>query len=346
MMAETSGTAVMLSDLVKKMLYGSGLLGLYHRFRNQRTLTVIMFHRVIDPSDPRWQSCDPDYTLDATLFDRCLEFFGKHYNIVSTDEVLAARRSEKQLPDRALLITFDDGWSDNVDFALPRLRAADLPALLFVVADVVGRRLPFYQERLVGGWRLGKVRAADLLAAAGEAPPTQANDVGSLRRAIAAVEQLDDVDRDAALVPFAVAMDDGHRHMVVAEELGVLERGGVAIGLHGKTHTPMTRAAQLDDELAGAREQVAPYLDPAEPPLTMSFPHGRYTSAIAGRAREAGYELIFTSDPTINPVEDKPDWLLGRIGFEQSGIVDREGQFRADKLALLLFRKPRRLLTA
>ena len=77
----------------------------------------------------------------------------------------------------------------------------------------------------------------------------------------------------------------------------------------------------------------------------MSFPHGRYTPTIAACAQEAGYELIFTSDPTINPVKGKPDWLLGRIGFEQSGIVDRAGRFRADLLALLLFRKPRRQLT-
>lgn len=336
----------MLSDLVKKCLYGSGLLGLFHRLRNRRTLTVIMFHRVIDPADPRWASCDPDYTLDTALFDRCLAFFARHYNIVSVDDVLAARRGEASLPARALLITFDDGWSDNVDFALPRLRAIDMPALLFVVGDVLGRRLPFYQERLVGGWRLGKLSTGDLLAAAGQAQPAAANDVASLRQAIAAIEQLEEGERELALAPFAEAMDDGHRHMVLGEELDQLERGGVAIGLHGKTHTPMTRAADLDAELAGARALVAPFLGSGEAPTTMSFPHGRYTPAIAKRALEAGYELVFTSDPTINPVADRPDWLLGRIGFEQAGIVERNGRFRPDRLALLLFRKPQRLLRA
>ena len=123
----------MLSDLVKKSLYGSGLLGLYHRFRNRRSLTVIMFHRVIDPADPRWASCDPDYTLDAALFERCLAFFSRHYNVVSAADVLAARKGGASLPPRALLITFDDGWKDNADFALPRLRKANMPALLFVV---------------------------------------------------------------------------------------------------------------------------------------------------------------------------------------------------------------------
>ena len=112
----------------------------------------------------------------------------------------------------------------------------------------------------------------------------------------------------------------------------------------GKSDVGDHERVDLDAELAGARALVAPYLDPPEPPATMSFPHGRYTPAIAEQARAAGYELIFTSDPTINPIADKPDWLLGRIGFEQPGIVDANGHGRADKVALLLFRKPERLL--
>lgn len=334
----------MLSDLVKKLLYGSGLLGLFHRFRNRRSLTVIMFHRVIDPADPRWTSCDLDYTLDAGLFERCLAFFQRHYNIVSTQTVLAARDGKEKLPERALLITFDDGWKDNADFALPRLRKAKLPALLFVVADVIGRRLPFFQERLIAGWRLGRIQPGAVLAAAGLAAPSAPDNVQTLRKAIAALEKMDEHTRDAALAPFASAMDDGHRHMVESAELKQLEQGGVSIGLHGKTHTPMTRAADLDAELAGARTDVAPHLDPPLAPLTMSFPHGRYTPAIAEQARGSGYQLVFTSDPIINPVADRPGWLLGRLGFEQSGIVDASGRFRADLLALLLFRKPQRVL--
>jgi hypothetical protein len=119
----------MLSDPSK-----SGLLGLYHRMRNRRTLTVVMFHRVIDPADPRWNSCDPDYTLEASLFERCIRFLQRHYRIVSTDEVLAARNGERALPPRALLITFDDGWSDNVEFAL-RLRATHCRPCVRVATD-------------------------------------------------------------------------------------------------------------------------------------------------------------------------------------------------------------------
>jgi hypothetical protein len=71
----------------------------------------------------------------------------------------------------------------------------------------------------------------------------------------------------------------------------------------------------------------------------MSFPHGRFDAAIADRARAAGYELLFTSVPTLNRA-DRPGWLLGRLGFETAAVADPGGTFRPDRLALYLFRRP------
>ena len=341
--------SAMAGDLLKRALYRSGLLGLYHRLRNRRALTVIMFHRVLTEQDPRWASCDPDYTLEAGLLERCLAFFRRHYNVVSTDDVLAARRGRAPLPDRALLITFDDGWADNHAHALPRLRAAGMPALLFAVADVVDRDEPFFQERLIAAFRLGRLRVPALSSALADAghplAPAPADSIDGLRKVIAALETLSPQQRAQVLAPFADAMDDGVRQMVTRTELRELAAGGVAIGVHGKTHTPMPRAEDLDAELADARRIVGEHLG-AEAPATMSYPHGRYDESVLARTQAAGYELAFTSHPVMNPVDGRPSWLLGRLGFEQSGIVDRAGRFRPDWLALYLFRAPVRRLAA
>lgn len=338
----------MFSDLIRKLLYASGALGLYHRLRNSRTLTVIMFHRVLAPGDPRWAECDPNYTLRADIFEQCLRFFANHYNIVPVDVVLRAHRGEGGLPDRALLVTFDDGWRDNVDFALPPMRSMKVPGLMFVVADAVGRDEPFYQEQIVGAWRRGRLDTAALAAALRDAgddaliPAT--NELAALRQLIARVEKLSAPVRDGLLEGLRERLVDGMRHMVSARELRTLDEGGMAIGLHGKTHTPMTAAADIDAELAGARAEMAARIPQREPPATMSFPHGRFDEAIAQRARDAGYELVFTSVPVVNPTEGKVGWLLGRLGFENDTVTGQDGSFRPDLLALYLFRRPGRVL--
>ena len=338
----------MLLDLIKRLLYISGALMLYHRVRNSRSLTVIMFHRVLDSSDPRWESCDPDYTLRVDHFEHCLRFFSKHYNTVSVEDVLAARRGAAMLPARALLVTFDDGWADTLDFAVPCLRKHGIPALMFVVADAVNRRAGFFQEQIVGAWRRGAIDtkrlASSLHPFLPSGAPTPPNDAQGLRSLIARVEGLGAADRERLLESLRDELSDELRHMVSVDELRKLDESGVSIGLHGKTHTPMTLAPDLDAELAGARNAMAAHMAYRAAPTTMSFPHGRFDAAIAERARASGYELVFTSVPVMNPTAAPVGWLLGRLGFETASIVDGAGTFRADWLALNLFRRPCRLI--
>ena len=348
MIAETSKPIAMLKDLCKKLLYVSGMLGLYHRRRNADRLTVVMFHRILNPEDPRWSTCDPDYTLATRWFVESLKFFRRHYSVVSLSDVLASRRHGAPLPPRPLLITFDDGWADNADYALPELRKAGLPAVLFVVADAVGTRQPFFQERLIAAWRRQALKVGELALAlrshaAGDWQPRDES-IGAMREAIARLEALPEDQRDRVLAPFMAALDDGLRHMVTVEELQRLEAGGIALGLHGKTHAPMRLAVDLDAELSGARTALAKRLGGAEPAVSMSFPHGSYNDAIARRTQEAGYELAFTSVRALNPVRPRIGWLLGRTGIEAEEAVDSHNRFRPDRLALHLFRLPSRRL--
>lgn len=333
----------------KRALYVSGALSAYHSARNRDRLTVIMFHRVLSVTDPRWRTADPEYTLRDDLFAECVAFFQRHYHVVSIDDVLAARRGTTRLPPHPLLITFDDGWSDNVEFALPHLRRAGVPALLFVVADAIDRDTPFFQERLVAAWRSGRLTpdgAAQLWRAAvadGSASPPFAavprDDLGPLRQLITRLEQLESEPRAALLSPLADVLADGVCHMVTSAQLATLAAASVAIGAHGKSHTPLTRAADLDAELGGARAAIAACTGSA-PPVTMSFPHGAHTPELVDRARAAGYELLFTSVPDLPPAGGGGSVALGRVGFTGATITDRHGRFAPELLALHLFRRP------
>lgn len=297
-----------------------------------------MFHRVLEPDDPRWQTCDPAYTMDTATFAATLAFFKKHYCLITQEQLLQARSGGKPLPPRAMLITFDDGWSDNADYALPVLQRLGVPAVLFVVADAVGRRQPFYQEALVAAWRRGSVKVADLPGGGEESLP-------ALRKAIARFERLPDAQREAWLAQWAPALDDGMRHMVDIADLQRLKAAGLAIGLHGKTHVRISEAADQDAELGGARRALADLLgEPVQTLVSMSFPHGAYDLPTAQRARATGYELAFTSEPVANLIDPTPSWLIARTGLERDDVVDEKGRFCPEIAALYLFRLPARRL--
>jgi len=318
----------MLSTFVKIVSYRAGFLGLLHRKRNRRTLTAVMFHRVLSAGDPRWTGADPEYTLETSLFEQCIEFLQQHYNFVSLQDVLDARANLRPLPDRALLVTFDDGWADNAEYALPILHAKRIPAVMFVVADAVGTQQPFWQERL---------RSAELRGFA--APPP----FDSWSAVHAALQAMPADHRSQWMLEHDEALDDAQRQMVDLADLVNLQDGGVALGLHGKSHVPMREAADLHAELEGARETLGNLLAEAgrpAPSATMSFPHGSYDAIVADKARAAGYQLAFTSVPGLNAIDPSPSWLLARTGFEAAAVTDMEGRFRPYLLALYLFRRP------
>jgi peptidoglycan/xylan/chitin deacetylase (PgdA/CDA1 family) len=104
--------------------------------RAQRVLlrhsaVVVAFHRVDDRLKGNPISC----TVDE--FRRFCDFFQKHFEIVSTSEVLRRLHRGADLSG-CLAITFDDGYRDNFDNAAPELEARGLPATFFVASGFIG----------------------------------------------------------------------------------------------------------------------------------------------------------------------------------------------------------------
>src|SRR5207253_319157 len=108
-----------------------------------RTLRVLMYHKVNDlPGNP--------LTMPVSLFDEQMDQVRElGYTVVDLDAVLAHYVEGKPLPERAVLITFDDGYHDNLENAARVLRKYGYPAVLFVPIGYLGDPLPLpHEERL------------------------------------------------------------------------------------------------------------------------------------------------------------------------------------------------------
>src|SRR5712691_5757206 len=163
-MQEGIRTNELLKSALSIFLHRSGTLGLFHRLRNRYTLTVVVFHRVLARDDPRTGTALAEWTIGDEAFDASLAFFRRHYNLVSLDEVVAAARGTCRLPQRSLLITFDDGFADNLDYALPLLRKHSAPAVVFISTDIIGHAERLWTEDVLWATRAGLLCEADLRA--------------------------------------------------------------------------------------------------------------------------------------------------------------------------------------
>src|SRR5262249_8965436 len=99
-----------------------------------------MYHKVNDVPGNRM-------SMPVSLFDQQMAQLRElGYTVVDLDAVLAHYRSGEELPDGAVLITFDDGYRDNLENAAPVLHKHGYPAVQFVPLAYVGDRQPLPHE--------------------------------------------------------------------------------------------------------------------------------------------------------------------------------------------------------
>ena len=346
-----------LKPLVRGGLYHCGVLGLHHRWANRRNLTVAMFHRVLPAQDPRWDTTEDMYTMSDTVFDHCLRFFNRHYSPVSLSQLRAVRNGRGSLPARPLLVTFDDGWLDNLSVALPILEKHGMPATIFVASSVLESPDDiWWHDIVVYGWNSGALNTAAFvefrrvigLAAENSDAALWRPDV-TLLDVIVAAARLAAPSRDAFLLPLTTSHCFAPpRQMLDQATFDQLARHPlIEIGAHGDSHLPMTYIDDPTPELAVPRERLKRRTgkSPDDDICSMSFPHGRYDHRLVKQAHSLGYELIFTSDTVLNPVDSLRASALGRVGIPSSQILDRSGAFAADRLATWLFTRKSRSLS-
>ena len=107
---------------------------------DDRTLRVLMYHKVNDQPNNRM-------SMPVSLFDEQMAQLKElGYVVVDLDAVLAHYVEGRALPEGAVLITFDDGYLDNLEDAAPVLRDHGYPAVQFVPLAYVGDRQPLPHE--------------------------------------------------------------------------------------------------------------------------------------------------------------------------------------------------------
>ena len=103
-------------------------------------LSVLIFHRVLAEADPLLPE-----EMTAALFLKDMQLLRRKFNVLSLSEGLDRLRNGT-LPPYSLCLTFDDGYRDNYEVALPILERLGLPATFFVATGFIdgGRccRLP------------------------------------------------------------------------------------------------------------------------------------------------------------------------------------------------------------
>lgn len=75
-------------------------------------------------------------TVDPEVFEKQMEFLhNSGYRTLKADELAVFAKGDLVLEEKAVLVTFDDGWLDNYIYAFPVLKKYNINAVIFIVTD-------------------------------------------------------------------------------------------------------------------------------------------------------------------------------------------------------------------
>lgn len=134
----------MLISCSASVIHFSGLAVLRRRLTRSK-ITILTYHSV-GASEGGAPSC-----LDLTgmrvsprEFRKQMEYVAKHYNTVTLEDVVRSRSRKSTLPPYPSVITFDDGYLDAYDNAVPVLEELGLKATFFLIGrPTASRELPW-----------------------------------------------------------------------------------------------------------------------------------------------------------------------------------------------------------
>ena len=291
------------------------------RVRN-REITVLMFHRISDESDPLWPP------MPVASFKRLMKELSEKTCVVSLEKIEEIGR----YPDKPLIaLSFDDGYPDFLQNAVQILTDLGLPANLNICPDLIDTARPPWTQIL----------SVFLLQNAGK----------SLQLPNGKILQIEERVRELYFLRICnelCLVDDRARNTWIAslveqipsskmpklmnwDQVRECAGRGIHIGSHGLSHPNMNKISDEDilgQEIEGSKRRI--YQEVGVNPRIFAFPSGLYNELSMGIVKKSGYKVALLCDDLVGLFTDghhkKGFYIFPRINI--SGTNWKEEDLR------------------
>jgi len=260
----------------------------------KKRLNILLYHRVLDKFDPLRPS-EPD----IKRFNKQMKWIKRFYNVLDLADAVSKLLMD-QLPPRALCITFDDGYKDNYQNALPILEKHELTATFFVATGFLNGGI-MWNDTVVESLRNTKQKNLDLRGYGIGCYDICEDRTECLGKIINDLKYLSFHDRarvvtdlpDILKVPAPVGL------MMTEKDVNVLHRRSMGIGGHTVNHPILSRLStqQARQELENGKQTLEQII--GERVALFAYPNGKpgndYQQEHADMVKQAGFDAAVST---------------------------------------------------
>ena len=301
-----------------------------------RQVTVVMYHYVRELAESRYPGIKG---LNLSAFRQQLEFFKQNYHVISCQRVFQALETGDGLPEKSMILTFDDGYIDHYTNVFPLLKRYDMTGFFsmpgkilaegklldvnkihFILASTpMEKLLPMVYERL------DYYRGAEY-----EMPET-----GALHAKLAVASRFDPAEVVFVKRLLQVELEESLRYRIVddlfaacvgieeaafakeqymsLDQVWLMKQSGMEWGIHGYDHYWLNRLSP--DKMRRDLEKALDVFDGVVPRKgwICCYPYGSLDDEVIRTARELGAGGGFSTKVAVADLDGDSIYALPRL---------------------------------
>ena len=296
-------------------------------------LTVLCYHRITDRSSPEFYGYPPNASATPENFATQLDYLKRNYSVIKLESLVEWARGSASLPHRPLLITFDDGYRDNLTQAIPALEAKGLSAVFFIATKFVGGMSAFpwdYAANAISNSTRSGTVALPLIGMT----DLDINRMATTRRFVGMLQNLTGYESENVLNALSKVLDvpplgkapDGLH--LTWDDLRTMSKNGHAISAHTVSHPNLgiIPPEQAKFEIKQSRAAIEKKLGVSV--ISFAYPYGRekhYTPDAESELARQGFSFAFSSRGGfgfVNEIRTRP-FAMRRVMIGYRDIGDK-----------------------
>ena len=313
----------------------SGMGWIRHRGR----VVILTYHRVVSDHMVMDEHIQPGMYVRGQSFETHVAYLRKRFTIISLDELLDLWRTSRLKSDQSYcVITFDDGWKDNYQFAFPVLMKYRVPATIFLATEFIGTARWFWPDQMM--FLLEKCRqhttceadrkafstvlaetAGVMLSAADgmfrrveTGTPIDANVIIEFCKGVEVSRIHQIIDR----LSHALHLDlPTHRVLLNWDEVREMAGNGVTFGSHSGSHRIMTQIPLSDVKTELIDSKKTMLAQGIKPVPVFCYPNGNFDWDIQELVRESGYLAAVGCEVGLEGVKPSDLFALKRVSLHE-----------------------------
>ncbi len=299
-------------------------------------LYISMYHYTRDLKHSRYPEIKG---LDVNLFREQIAFMKSNFNIVTMEQVYEAISTKEKLPEKALLLTFDDGYADNYTVAMPVLEEYGVQGSFFIpgktftthqlldvnkihyvlasanIYNLVGdlkKEMDYYR-----GQEFQYASTEELFAKYAVASRFDIKETVFVKQMLQTVlpEKLRNIISSKLFAKYVGVTEEqlAYELYMSEEQIRTMKRHGMFIGIHGYDHYWLgnLQVEQMENDISLALDALDEFVDRKQ--WVMNYPYGNYNKDVLAYISKKGACLGLTTEVRLADIDKDNPLELPRL---------------------------------